>query len=45
MKGASFMVDVFEEIVHLVMYYTYSIKTFLCGRRGEFIVFIEVHSM
>ena len=43
MKRTSFMVNTLEDIVDVVAHNSHSVETFFCGRRGEFIVFIEVH--
>ena len=43
MQGASFMVDALENIMHMVVYCSHSIKPFFCGGGGEFVVVIEVY--
>ena len=44
MQGASFIVDGLEDVVDVVVHCRYSVEPSFCGRRGEFIVIIEVHS-
>ena len=43
MKGASFVVDSFVDIVYMVMYWRYLVEPVFCGGEGEFIVVIEVY--
>ena len=38
-----FMVDTFEDVVDMVVYRSHSIEPFFCGRRGQFVVVIEVY--
>ena len=38
------MVDAVEHVVDMVVYCSYSVETFICGRRGDFVVVIEVYS-
>ena len=42
MKGASFMVDSFEN-VDMVVHCSYSIQPFFCGRGRELVVVIKVY--
>ena len=37
------MVDIFEDVVDMVMYCSHSVEPFFCGGRGEFVVVIEVY--
>ena len=43
MQGASFIVDALEDVVDMVVHCSYSVELFFCGRRGEFVVVIEVY--
>ena len=42
-QGASFMVDMLEDVVDMVVHCSHSIELFFCGGRGEFVVVIEVY--
>ena len=44
MKGTSFMVNMLEDILDVVVHYSYSVEAFFCGRRGEFVVVIKVYA-
>ena len=37
------MVDMFEDVVDMVMYCSHSVEQFFCGGGGEFVVVIEVY--
>ena len=39
------MVDVLEDIVVMVVQYSYSMEPFVCGAGTEFVVVIEVNSV
>ena len=43
MKGASFVVDLFEDVVDVVMHCSHSVKPFFCNGGKEFVVVIEVY--
>ena len=43
MKVASFVVDLFEDIIDVVIHCSYSAEPFFCSRGGEFVVVIEVY--
>ena len=43
MKDASLVVHLFEDVVNVVVYCSYSIKLFFCGRRAEFVVIVKVY--
>jgi len=43
--STSFVLDLFESIVNLVVYCCHAGKLFLGGRIGEFVVIREVYSM
>ena len=43
MKVVSFVLDLFEDIMDLVMHYSYSIEPFFSSGGGEFVVVIEVY--
>ena len=43
MKGASFMVDSFKDIMDVVVHYSHLVKAFFCGKGGEFVVVVEVY--
>jgi len=42
--STSFVVDLLESIVNLVVYCCHAVKPFLGGRRGNFVVIREVYS-
>ena len=42
MQGALFMVDALKDVMNMVVYCSYSVEPFFCGRGGEFVVVIEV---
>ena len=44
MKGTLFVVDSFENVIDMVMYYSHSIKLFLYSKRGECVVVVEVYN-
>ena len=37
------MVDALEDVADVVVHYSYSMEPFFSGRRGEFVVVIEVY--
>ena len=37
------MVDTFEVVVDMVVHGSHSVEPFFCGRRGEFVVVINVY--
>ena len=37
------MVDVFEDVMDMVVYCSHSVQTFFCSGGGEFVVVIEVY--
>ena len=41
MKVALFVVDLFEDVVDVVMQCSYSVEPLFCSRGGEFVVVIE----
>ena len=41
--GVLFVVDVFEDIVDIVVHYSHSVKPFFCSRCGEFVVVVNVY--
>ena len=43
MQGAAFMVDMFEDVVDMVVHYSQSVEPFFCGGGGEFVVVIKVY--
>ena len=43
MQDASFIVDVLEDVVDVVVHCSHSREAFFCGRGGEFVVIIEVY--
>ena len=43
MNDTSFIVDSFENIVYVVMYYSDCIKPFFYRARGDFIVIVKVY--
>ena len=43
MKGASFMVDAFEDVIDMVVYSSHSVKSFFCSGGGMFITVVEVY--
>ena len=43
MQVASFIVNMLEDIVDVVMHYSHSVDPFFCGRGGEFVIVIEVY--
>ena len=45
LKGASFIVDLFENVVDVVVHFAHLVKPFFCGRGGEFVAFIEVYGI
>ena len=45
MMGHSFVVDACKHVIDIVVYYSYSVKTFFCGRRAEFVVVGKVYSL
>ena len=42
-KGPSFIADVFEDIMDVVVYCSHSVRGFLCRWPGKFVVVVEVH--
>ena len=45
MQGASFMVDVLDDIVDIVVQCSHSVEPFFCGGGGEFVVVIQVYGV
>ena len=45
MTGCLYVVNAFEDIMDGVMHSNHFLKTYFCGRRGEFADIIEMHSM
>ena len=45
MKGASFVWDVFEDMVDVVWHYSNSIEAFLYSRWGELVVVVEAYGV
>ena len=43
MNSASFMVNSFENVMHMVVHCSHSVEPFFCGGRGEFVVVVEVY--
>ena len=43
MKGTSFVVDSFKDVMDMVMYCSHMVEAFFYGGRGEFVVIIEVN--
>ena len=37
------MLDSFEDIMDMVVHYSRFVELFFCGRRGEFVVIIELY--
>ena len=44
MKGTAFMIDLFKDVVDVIVHYSYSIEPFFYSGGGEFIVIVEVYS-
>lgn len=44
MKHTLLVVDCMEDIVDKIVHYRHSIKIFLCRRRGDFVVVINLYS-
>ena len=44
-KRALFRVDMFENIIDVVVHYSHSVETFFCGRVKEFVVVIKLYSV
>ena len=44
-KGVWFIVAVFEYGMNMVLHCSHSFQPFFCGRRGEFVVVIEVYGV
>ena len=44
MKGASFVVEVFEYVVDMAIYNSDTVKAFFGSGRAEFVVLIEVYA-
>ena len=44
MKGASFAVDLFEDIIDVVIHGRHLVQRYFCYGSTEFVVLIEVHS-
>ena len=44
-KGTSFVVNYFQDVVDVVVHYNHSIKPFFCGRREKFVLVIKVDSV
>ena len=42
-KGASFVANTLEDIVDMLVHCSHSVQSFLCGRRGEFIIVVVVY--
>ena len=42
LKVASFVVDLFEDVVDVVMHCSHSVEPFFCSEGGEFVVVIEL---
>ena len=45
MEVASFVVDLFKNVMDLVVHFSYSVVPYFCGRGEEFLVVIEVYSL
>ena len=45
MQRALFIVDMLEDVVHIVVHCSHSVKLFFCGGGGEFVVVMKVYGM
>ena len=45
MKGTSFVVDLFKDVVDVVVHYSPSIQPFFCSGEGEFVVVVKVYGV
>ena len=45
MKGASFVVDAFEDVMDMIVHCGHSIKPLFCSGKGELVVIIKVYGV
>ena len=45
MKGASFVVDAFEDVIDVVLHCSHSMEPFFCRGAGEFLFVLEVYGV